>query len=326
MLARLHLLIITRRATEITGYTRAPEAQCRSSRFWRPRAAHSAEIMILSAMEREVLALLVDGHSLKDVSLRLAISETAANAHRRALLRKFKVSTTIDLIAHAVQAAEVSGDAAESRAPVRLQHQSRWLPDVSLSLIGPLGSAWRHAFNCRSLRDVADVLRECGDQPGPIPDHPDAVLIHGTGTLGAKQAVLAALAAECGRSDVELIVACHELELAERPESGERRRTLPLAACYLRCRAREVQIAEEGTISILHARAVSVVRVEPRALAAERLRLYQSFAVDWCRALDLAPAEFARLRAEQLHLAQRQSVVEDLLGHRLPPDYMPSMR
>jgi hypothetical protein len=241
-------------------------------------------------------------------------------------MRKFKVSTTVELIAHAVRASTVSAQDTESRETVRIQHQSRWLPDVGLSLTGSFGRSWRQAFNCRSLRDVADVLRECGDQPGPSPDDPAAVLSQGTGTLGAKQAVLAALAKECGRSDVQLIVACHEFELRAPPGVGGRRITLPLAACYLRCRAREVQITEERSMSILRGKAVSVVRVEPRALAAERLRLYQNFATDWCRALDLAPVDFARLRTEQLGLAERQSVVEDMLGHRLPPDYVPGAR
>ena len=283
-------------------------------------------MVTISALEREVLALLVDGHSLKTVGRRLAISDAAANAHRRELMRKFRVSTTIELISQAASAVAVSGRDAGRRDTVRLQHQSRWLPDASLSLTGALGVAWRHTFNCRSLRDAADALRECGHQPGPSPDDPDAVLRQRSGTLGAKQAVLAALAAECGRDDVQLIVACHELELSAPSAADDLRRTLPLAVCYLRCRARDVQIAEEGTGSLLCGKAVSAVRVEPRALASERLRLYQSFALDWCRALDLAPADFATLRATQLRAAERQSVIEDLLGHRLPPGYAPGAR
>ncbi len=289
-------------------------------------AARGVDMVTLTAIEREVLALLAQGHSLKTVGRRLAISDAAANAHRRELMRKFKVSTTVELISHAVLASTGSAQDAESRETARMQHQSRWLPDVTLSLTGGLGKSWRHAFHCRSLRDVADVLRECGDQPGPSPDDPAAVLSQGTGTLGAKQALLAALAKECGRSDVQLIVACHEFELPVPPAGGGRRITLPLAACYLRCRTREVQITEEGSMSILHGKAVSVVPVEPQALAAERLRLYQSFATDWCRALDLVPVDFSRLRAEQLRLAERQSVVEDMLGHRLSPEYVPGAR
>jgi hypothetical protein len=97
-----------------------------------------------------------------------------------------------------------------------------------------------------------------------------------------------------------------------------------LVVCYLRCRAREVQIAEPGAGSMLYSKALSTVRVDPFMMAGERVKLYQSFATDWCRALDVAPPDFAQRRAEQLRLAPRRSVIEDLLGHRLPPDYAPA--
>jgi len=280
-------------------------------------------MITLSAREHEVLTLLVEGHSLRTVSRRLGISDATVNAHRRELMRTFRVSTTAELVSQAVQAAGVSEDNGRKRETVRLQHQTRWLPEFSLSHTRPLGHSWRQAFNCHSLRDVADVLREFGHQPGPCPDDPDAVLRDGSGTLGAKHALLAALAAECGRDDVRLVVACHELEFPVPTAPGERRLTLPLAVCYLHCRARDVQIADDETGSILHAKAVTTVRVEPRALAQERVRLYQAFASDWCRALDMAPVAFAKLRAEQLLIATRQSVIEDLLGHGLPPSYAP---
>lgn len=289
-------------------------------------AARSADNVALSASEREVLTLLVDGLSLRTVSRRLAISDAQASVHRRELLRKFMVTTTAELISRAISTAAVAGNNGVSRENVRLLHQSRWLPEITLSRSAPLGKTWRHVNNCRSLRDVADVVREFGDNPGDYPDDPDALLKQGTGTLGAKQALLAALAAECGRYDVQLVVACHELELPPPPAPGERRLTLPLAACYLRCRAREVQIAREGSGSILYGKAVSVVRVEARTLARERIRLYQSFAADWCRALDVAPAEFARLRAQQLLNAERIPMIEDLLGYCLAPDYVPGAR
>jgi len=206
---------------------------------------------------------------------------------------------------------------------VRLFHQSRWLPDVSLSCTGPMGVACRRAGNCHTLRDVADMLRDYAEEPGPSPDDPGALLTHRTGTLGAKQALLAALAAECRRDDVQLILACHEFELPDDVPDGGRPPTLPLVVCYLRCRSRDVQITAAESSSILHSKAVSSVRVEPQALAQERVQQYQRFAADWCRVLDVSAATFARRRSDQLRQAARRSIVEDLLGYGLPPEFAP---
>lgn len=206
---------------------------------------------------------------------------------------------------------------------VRLFHQSRWLPEVTLSCTGPMGVACRRAGNCQTLRDVADMLREYGEEPGPAPDDPGTLLTHQTGTLGAKQALLAALAAECRRDDVQLILACHEFELPGDVPDGDRPPTLPLVVCYLRCRSRDVQITNTESSSVLHSKAVSSVRVEPQALAQERVQQYQRFAADWCRVLDVSAAKFARRRSDQLRKAARRSIVEDLLGYGLPPEFAP---
>jgi hypothetical protein len=212
---------------------------------------------------------------------------------------------------------------ASSAIALRLCHQSRWLPDVALNITAPFGARCRRECNSRTLRDVADYLHECGGQPGPAPDDPVAVVMLRTGTIGAKQALLAALAAECGRDDVRLIVACHELEVHSNVEIAGRRLTLPLAVCYLQCRSRIVQIAASCARSIVLSKAIAAVRIDPLRLPSERVRLYQTFATDWCRALDMNPADFARLRAEQLHRAERRSLFEDLLGYQIPPDFVP---
>ena len=220
-------------------------------------------------------------------------------------------------------ASAASQDGAHVPSTVRLFHQSRWLPDVSISCTGPMGVACRRAGNCHTLRDVADMLREYGEEPGPSPDDPGALLTHRTGTLGAKQALLAGLAAECRRVDVQLILACHEFELPGEVPDGGRPPTLPLVVCYLRCRSRNVQITDAESASILHSKAVSSVRVEPQALAQERVQQYQRFAADWCRVLDVSAAKFARRRSNQLRKAARRSIVEDLLGYALPPEFAP---
>jgi DNA-binding CsgD family transcriptional regulator len=280
----------------------------------------------LTAVERRVLVLLARGTSLRSIGQRLRLPDTAVNGHRRALLRKFDALTTDDLISRALSLAGIAWDDDTSPEEITFQHQSRWLPDVKLSHTLALSVACRRALQARTLRDVADALRDCGEEPNPSPDDPNALLVHLTGTLGAKQALLAALAVECGRADVQLILACHELPIADPPGTGTRPATLPMILCHLRSRARNIQIAEAGSGSILYGKALSVEHVDPLTMAAERVTMYQTFASEWCRALDVAPAAFAQLRAEQLRMAARRSVFEDLLGYRLAPGFTPSKR
>lgn len=207
----------------------------------------------------------------------------------------------------------------------QFQRQSRWLPDVALSHAHPFGIACRRIFDACTLRDVADSMRDCDSLPNPQPDDVTSLLIHLSGTLGAKQALLAALAAECSRTDVQLMLACHELALQTTIEPGGRPAVLPIVVCYLRCHSRDIQISDAASGSFRHSRALSAVSVAPRMLADERIKAYQSFAADWCRALDIEPEEFTRLRAHALRTESKPAVIEDLLGHRLPPEYSPSL-
>jgi len=55
----------------------------------------------------------------------------------------------------------------------------------------------------------------------------------------------------------------------------------------------------------------------------ERVRLYKTFAEDWCRALEIHASEFARLRAWQLGSSAGTSLFEDLMGYGLPASYLP---
>lgn len=227
---------------------------------------------------------------------------------------------------HPVETTELSDSGAPRQSGSEIQRQSRWLPDLNLSSAGPLGEVCRRTFGCRTLRDVADVLREFDDLPNPSPDDPAALLTHLTGTLGAKQALLAALAAESGCEDVQLILACYELHPPSRASSAKPPGTLPLVVCHLRCRARDVQISKAGAGSIIQGNPLSTTRVEPMTMSVERLRLYKSFAAEWCEALEVAPGDFASLRAHQLVGAERRSVIEDLLGYQLSPDFVPTAR
>ena len=220
-------------------------------------------------------------------------------------------------------------DANESGRPVRtLRHEGRLLPNVSLDPRGRYGAACRARFDGRTLREAAEYVCECDTGPGRTPDDLHALLTGHTGTIGAKQALLAALAKEAGRDDVELVVACCEMQLPEmgplRSESILRRpRTLPLAVCWLRHRGRRLQIVEPRHASLHTGNLITEVPVPAEHLGLERVRLYKTFAEDWCRALEIHASEFARLRAWQLGRSAGTSLFEDLMGYGLPASYLP---
>jgi hypothetical protein len=211
-----------------------------------------------------------------------------------------------------------------------LRHEGRLLPNVSLDPRGRYGAACRARFDGRTLREAAEYVCDCDTGPGQTPDDLHTLLTGHTGTIGAKQALLAALAKEAGRDDVELVVACCEMEL---PETGSlhsgpilrRPRTLPLAVCWLRHRGRRLQMVEPRHASLHTVNLVTEVTVPPEQLASERVRLYETFAADWCRALETPAGEFARLRAWQLGKSAGTSLFEDLMGYSLPAGYVPAL-
>lgn len=285
----------------------------------------TAQVDLLELCERDVLRLLATGCSIRTVGRRLALSDGTVQSYVRKIERKLQVHSLDALRDRGAMLRGLLGDGDDGVAttrPQHLPHQSRWLPDIKVSAVAPLGSACRRELNCKSLRDVADFLTDCARQPGPAPDDPGAVIRHRTGTIGAKQALLAMLAMEVGREDVQLIVACYELQVPGKTTNA-RPATLPLAVCHLRWRSREIQIAEPGGGSLIIDRPIFSVSASPGRLPAERVQLYRKMALDWCRALDIKPNAFARMRAEQLRRIERRSVFEDLLGHRLPPNYTP---
>jgi hypothetical protein len=211
-----------------------------------------------------------------------------------------------------------------------LRHEVRLLPSVALHARTALGAACRARFDGRSLREAAEFVCDCSADPGVAPDHYPGLLATQSGTIGAKQALLAALAAEVGRNDVQLIVGCCEMRLPELPpgrvEARLRRpHTLPLAVCWLRFRGRRLQFVDSRHGSLRTLKLVTEVTVRPEQLAAERVRLYQIFAADWCRALEIHPIEFARLRAWQLRASAHTGAFEDLMGHRLEPNFAPAL-
>jgi DNA-binding NarL/FixJ family response regulator len=57
----------------------------------------------LSGREREVLQLVAEGHSTKQVAHRLGISVKTADCHRTRIMRKLEVHSTVGLVRHAVR-------------------------------------------------------------------------------------------------------------------------------------------------------------------------------------------------------------------------------
>ena len=212
-----------------------------------------------------------------------------------------------------------------------LLRQSRFLPHVALNPRSPLGARCCGAdYGLTAWRDVADFLRDCDVTAGHRPDYPADVLLQRGGTLGAQQALLAALAQECGRGDHRLTVGCGELALMLTPGlqslfKGHATRTLPLAICYLRLRSHRLQISNPGAGSLLAASPHSETSVDPYQLPEQRVRLYQDFAADWCRAYELDPVHIAQLRAYVLKTTRSAATYEDLLGYGLSRDYQPAV-
>ena len=211
-----------------------------------------------------------------------------------------------------------------------VRHEVSHLPNVVLDPRGVLGAACRARFDGRTLREAAEYVCECESEPGPASDAFPGVITGHTGTIGAKQALIAALAAENGRSDVRLMVACCEMQVpygdhGHVEPAGRGLPKFPLAVCWLFYKGRRLQICEAKQASLQTVELVTEMPIGPEQLAAERVRLYQTFAADWCRAMETGPNEFARQRASLLSISAGTSIFEDLLGCVLPPDYVPTL-
>lgn len=62
----------------------------------------------LSEREKEVLRLVVRGHSSKEIATQLGLSPRTVDHHRASLIRKFRMKNTIDLVNHVVRNGVVS--------------------------------------------------------------------------------------------------------------------------------------------------------------------------------------------------------------------------
>ena len=67
-----------------------------------PAAPHAEEPLVFTEREREVLHLLVSGHSNKEIGAALGIEERTVKMHVAKLLRKAGVTNRIALSVHAL--------------------------------------------------------------------------------------------------------------------------------------------------------------------------------------------------------------------------------
>jgi DNA-binding CsgD family transcriptional regulator len=292
------------------------------------KLTNNIHLLTLTPMQHEVCSMLREGFSLSETARRLRISESTLDAYRLELLRRFDLHSTVEL--RKLTVALLPHCAPRASAAPMIRHETSLLPNVVLNPRGAFGAACRAAFDGRTLREVADYVRDCDSLPGAASDAFPGVITQHTGTIGAKQALLAALAAENQRNDVQLMVACCEMEVPygdnEHLEfAGQRRQKFPLAVCWLRYKGRRLQIVEAKQASLQTVEVVTEMPVRPEHLGAERIRLYQTFAADWCRALETGATEFSQLRASLLSMSAGTSIFEDLLGYALPPGYVPTV-
>ncbi len=292
------------------------------------KIADNLHPLTLTPLQHDVCSMLREGFSLSETARRLRISASTLGGCRLELLRRFDLHSTVELRKLAI-ALFPHGTPRASTAP-KLRHEGSLLPNVALNPRGAFSAACRAGIDGRTLREVADYIRDCDSVPGLAPDAFQGVITHHTGTIGAKQALLAALAAENGRNDVQLMVACCEMQVPYSDHEhlelgGQLHHKFPLAVCWLRYKGRRLQIVEAKQASLQTVELVTEMPVQPEQLAAVRIRLYQTFAADWCRALETGPSEFARLRASLLRISAGTSIFEDLMGYALPPGYLPAL-
>lgn len=68
-----------------------------------PHTAGEPLSAVLSAREREVLQLLAEGHSIKEIAFRCHVSPKTVQTHRRHIMEKLDVHSTAELIKFAVR-------------------------------------------------------------------------------------------------------------------------------------------------------------------------------------------------------------------------------
>jgi DNA-binding NarL/FixJ family response regulator len=97
------ILAAIRAVTRGGSYFSPPIAREIVSQIREPRPMSEQPFAALSAREREVLHLIADGLSAKEIAVKLAISSKTVEAHRTSLMRKVGVRKATELVRYAVR-------------------------------------------------------------------------------------------------------------------------------------------------------------------------------------------------------------------------------
>jgi two-component system response regulator NreC len=92
-----------RAVTRGGSYFSPPIAREIVSQIREPRSTNDEPFSLLSTREREVLQLIAEGLSAKEIATRLAISTKTVEAHRTSLMRKLSVRKATELVRYAVR-------------------------------------------------------------------------------------------------------------------------------------------------------------------------------------------------------------------------------
>jgi hypothetical protein len=195
--------------------------------------------------------------------------------------------------------------------------------DFAISESGPLSQAARARGYC-GFAEIAEAVRAL---PYGRVEHPEdiaAVLGEHRGTCSSKHRFLAALAHECGHTEIELMVGLYEMSEGNTPGIGAALRmaqlsAIPEAHCYLMCRGRRFDftgLAAAPFESLIEERVVSPADLPSTKLA------YHRCAIDiWARARGL-DADYVWAVREQCIALLANSTLQARAGtvlHQPPP-------
>jgi DNA-binding NarL/FixJ family response regulator len=97
------ILSAIRAVTRGGSYFSPPVAKEIVAQIRDPRPATEQPFSLLSGREREVLHLIAEGLSAKEIAVELSISNKTVEAHRTSLMRKLKVRKATELVRYAVR-------------------------------------------------------------------------------------------------------------------------------------------------------------------------------------------------------------------------------
>jgi hypothetical protein len=175
--------------------------------------------------------------------------------------------------------------------------------DFPLIGSGPLSSAVR-ALGLQSFAEVAEVIRTL--PYGRVTDNEDqaAILRERRGTCSSKHRLLAALAHECGRTDVSLMIGFYEMSERNTPGVGSvlaaaRVDAIPEAHCYLMYEGRRYDFTGLGSgQSSPFDSLIDEQSVAPDDLLSVKLKCHREAIARWATKVGLNFARAWQLREE----------------------------